>query len=80
MEKMTNSKHWIAGGVAGLVLLVVGVVESRPMFAQSSAPEGVVAGEEVSYEFRSPLVNGRGVTRLDDLRGKPLLVEFWGTR
>lgn len=37
-------------------------------------------GSTVAYEFRSPVVNGMGVRSLDDLRGKPVLVEFWGTR
>jgi len=37
-------------------------------------------GSTVSYEFRSPVVNGMGLRSLDDLRGKPVLVEFWGTR
>jgi hypothetical protein len=25
-------------------------------------------------------VNGMGLKSLDDLRGKPVLVDFWGTR
>ena len=34
----------------------------------------------VSYAFRSPVVNGMGVSSLADLHGKPVVVEFWGTR
>ena len=36
--------------------------------------------EVVSYRFRAPLDNGRGVTSIEDLRGKPVLIDFWGTR
>jgi hypothetical protein len=39
-----------------------------------------MAGERAEYSFRSPLDNGRGVTSLADLRGKPVLIDFWGTR
>jgi hypothetical protein len=38
------------------------------------------AGERAEYSFRSPLDNGRGVTSLQDLHGKPVLIDFWGTR
>lgn len=41
---------------------------------------GVSIGDSVSYGFRSPVVNGMGLKSLSDLRGKPVLVEFWGTR
>lgn len=37
-------------------------------------------GEQPSYRFRSPLLNGPGVQSLEDLQGRPVLVEFWGTR
>jgi hypothetical protein len=41
---------------------------------------GVSVGDEVSYSFRTPVLNGLGVSQLADLKGKPVLVEFWGTR
>lgn len=44
------------------------------------APQGVEPGETVTYTFRTPPLESRGVTSLDDLRGKPVVVEFWGTR
>ena len=37
-------------------------------------------GDAPDYQFNAPLLNGRGVTSLSDLRGKPVLIEFWGTR
>lgn len=44
-----------------------------------TAPD-VSVGDEVSFTFQKPLLNGMGVTQLADLKGKPVLVEFWGTR
>jgi hypothetical protein len=37
-------------------------------------------GEKVDYKFRQAPVNAMGVTGFADLRGKPVLVDFWGTR
>lgn len=37
-------------------------------------------GEVVSYTFRAPPVNALGVGSLADLRGRPVLIEFWGRR
>jgi hypothetical protein len=39
-------------------------------------------GDETApdYSFRSPVLNGMGIKSLAELRGKPLLIEFWGTR
>lgn len=41
---------------------------------------GLEVGETPKYSFRSAPVNSMGIAGLDDLRGKPVLVEFWGTR
>ncbi len=46
-------------------------------FAQS---QSVTEGDRPSFDFRRPLMNGRGVSSLADFGGKPVLVEFWGTR
>jgi hypothetical protein len=32
------------------------------------------------YSFRTPPVNSLGLKSLADLRGRPVLVDFWGTR
>jgi hypothetical protein len=42
--------------------------------------QGVQPGDQPEYSFRQPVLNGEGMKSLADLRGKPLLVEFWGTR
>jgi hypothetical protein len=45
-----------------------------------SSANGSVETETVDYAFRAPLDNGRGVSSMEDLRGKPVLIDFWGTR
>jgi len=44
------------------------------------AQQTVSVGDQPEYEFSNSLFNGRGLKNLADFRGKPLLVEFWGTR
>ena len=39
-----------------------------------------VDGKVAKYKFKKPLVNGRGISSLKELRGKPVLIDFWGTR
>ncbi|MBL8896837.1 MAG: TlpA family protein disulfide reductase [Planctomycetes bacterium] len=41
--------------------------------------QGVVeVGHAPSHSFREAMIQGQGVKSLADLRGKPVLVEFWG--
>jgi hypothetical protein len=35
--------------------------------------------EVVNFKFSKPPVNSMGITGFDDLRGKPVLIDFWGT-
>ena len=42
--------------------------------------EGVEVGSSPAYEFRQPILNGMGAKSLADLKGKPTLIDFWGTR
>ena len=65
-------RAWIGAGAVGLAL-AVGL--SAP-----AAAEGVEVGERIDYQFRRSLVNGRGAKSMEDFRGRPVLVEFWGTR
>ena len=53
-----------------------------PLLALPTAQRGnaVSAGDTPEYTFRNAPVNGMGVQSLKDLRGKPVLVEFWGTK
>lgn len=47
--------------------------------AAASLAGGVKVGDEVRYDFREPPLNGQGLKSLRELRGHPLLIEFWGT-
>ncbi len=46
----------------------------------ASAPAQIEIGQEVSFTFNNSPVNSYGVQSLDSLRGRPVFVEFWGTR
>jgi hypothetical protein len=48
--------------------------------ATGSAHARGPGGEEASYTFSKPPVDSLGVQSLADLRGKPVLIDFWGTR
>lgn len=62
-------------------MLCVAVALGAALSASSSAPGGnIKPGDVPQYTWRTPLVNGMGVTSLEDLRGKPVLLDFWGTR
>jgi hypothetical protein len=62
--------------IASLVIFAV-MAAAPDAEGQSSSPE---VGDTVTYKFRSAPMNAMGITSLEDLRGKPVLVEFWGTR
>jgi len=42
----------------------------------SSAPVATISG--ASYSFRESPLNSMGVKSLSDLRGKPIVIDFWG--
>jgi hypothetical protein len=41
---------------------------------------GVQVGDVVAHTFEKPIVNGLGARSLEDLRGMPVLIDFWGVR
>jgi hypothetical protein len=47
--------------------------------AVAPQPAGVKVGELVSHQFREAPLNAGSVKTLQDLRGTPVLIEFWGT-
>ncbi len=57
---------------AGLALALLGSV--------TWAAAARSAGGNRPYSFRTPPVNSLGVTSMADLLGKPVLIDFWGTR
>ena len=44
------------------------------------AQDGVQPGDKPEYTWRSELFNGMGASSLADFRGKPVLIDFWGTK
>jgi hypothetical protein len=48
--------------------------------APASAQSTVRSGDVPEYRWRSSLFQGGGAVSLEDFRGKPVLVDFWGTR
>ena len=60
-------KNYIAR-VLSLILL------ASPLIAQNNS-----VGDSPEYTFSEMPFNGRGTTSLADLRGKPVLIDFWGT-
>ena len=63
-----------------IVLVAAGLAGLQQTRTQKSVePPAPVLGEESSYTFRDPPVNSEGVKSLADLRGRPVVLEFWGT-
>jgi hypothetical protein len=36
------------------------------------------SGEKAEHEFRDAPVNSKGIKSMADLRGKPVVIDFWG--
>jgi len=60
-----------------LILGVGGVALAAVALATASAPVG---DSPVDFRFSKPPVNALGLQSLAELRGKPVLIDFWGTR
>tara|TARA_R110002126_G_scaffold91744_7_gene218197 strand:- start:523 stop:708 length:186 start_codon:yes stop_codon:yes gene_type:complete len=41
--------------------------------------QGIEVGSRPVHEFRQKPLNGMGIESLADLKGKPVLIEYWGT-
>ena len=64
-------KSWNLG-LAGLSVVLAG---------SAAASAGTLPGDEGNgYKFQEAPVNSLGVKGLAELRGKPVLIDFWGTR
>ena len=46
----------------------------------SAGDSSANAGDSRSYRFQKAPVNSMGVKSMAELRGKPVLIDFWGTR
>lgn len=63
--------------LAPFVLLSWGASGARPA---EEVWGGVQPGDRPSHRFRTEIVGGPGIIDLAELRGRPVLVDFWGTR
>ena len=52
---------------------------SALLFAAPTAGPDIEVGDQASYSFSDAPLNSMGVKSLEALRGKPVLIEFWGT-
>lgn len=43
------------------------------------AQEGAQVGDVIEFTFQSEPAGRAGVASMADLRGKPVLIDFWGT-
>ncbi|QDU67810.1 hypothetical protein [Engelhardtia mirabilis] len=63
---------------------VIAAIAAIPLaaaaFAFPAPVEGVEPGDKVEYSFRNPIVGALGQSDMSDFLGKPVLIEFWGTR
>jgi hypothetical protein len=48
--------------------------------SDARAQSTVLPGDAPAYAWRTALFQGSGASSLEDFRGKPVLVDFWGTR
>jgi len=46
----------------------------------AQAQSTVAPGDSPSYSWRSAPFQANGPVSLEDFRGKPVLIDFWGTR
>ncbi|MEM6671463.1 MAG: hypothetical protein AAF726_01385 [Planctomycetota bacterium] len=53
-------------------------IVSLALVTLSPATSELQRGQKAEHRFDKTLLNGLGVTSLDDLRGKPILVAYWG--
>ena len=51
------------------------------LLASGAAPcQDEAAAKPAEFQFQSRSLHLDGVSRLSDLRGRPVLIEFWGRR
>jgi hypothetical protein len=53
---------------------------AAPALGAAQGSGATQVGDVAEHVFSTPPVNAMGVTKLSDLRGKPVLIDFWGTR
>jgi hypothetical protein len=52
-----------------------GVLAGSAWISSGARPE---PGSPVDYSFREPPLNSLGIKSMSELRGKPIVIDFWG--
>lgn len=60
--------------------LISFAIASLALAGLALRPAALEEGKKVDYRFSTPPVNAAGIKSLAELRGKPVLIDFWGTR
>ncbi len=50
------------------------------LLATSLTAQAIEPGDTLNYTFRSAPFHAMGANSIESLRGKPVFIEFWGTR
>ncbi len=61
-----------------LLALPILAIASAAWFASAGTPTPTDTIETVDYTFRELPIHSMGVKSLAELRGKPVLIDFWG--
>ncbi|MEL6430879.1 MAG: hypothetical protein AAFZ87_04810 [Planctomycetota bacterium] len=64
----------------GAVALGAVVVAAGPLGQERKSSDPVNPGDVIDYDFAQSPLNSLGIKSFSELRGRPVLVEFWGTR
>jgi len=76
-----NLSTKLTGGLGACVgVAALASVTLSGAWHPSGSQDGIQVGETAAYQFRSAPTNARGIRNLEDLRGRPVLIDFWGTR
>ena len=71
-----------AVGLTALLAIptIAGTSSSASLALNESLAGAPKEGDIVDHKFSSPPMNSGGLSSLADLRGRPLLIDFWGVR
>ena len=81
-EKRQAKSRWttwaVLGGLAVVVVALIVVVAIQSGSKAASGPSGLARTGQPAPDFTLRLFNGKSIT-LSSLKGKPVLVNFWGS-
>ena len=80
MRTMISASIAAVGLTAILALPTIATTSSTLAAASTAGGSAPEIGAVVEHKFGTSPMNSGGLTNLADLRGRPLLIEYWGTR